>query len=156
MVEQPQTTEKHTAEERKNNEKNNRVKATFSLLDHAVKIYNDTETYIKRGVTLFGLGTVIAGASFSAGQHLPNSQANLLQSSPNTQTSDISSQQPVNQTIQPNTLQPQIIYIKPLPSQSETVPNPEPVMSSPPAEQPSAPVMSSPPAKQQAKPGYLY
>lgn len=155
MVEQPQTLENNVAKEREDSQKN-RVKATFSFLDHAMKIYNDTETYIKRGLTLFGLGTVIAGASFGAGQH--------LQSSPDTPTSDITPQQPVNHTPQPNTSQPQIIYVTPPPSQSGSVPHPEPAVSSPPVEQQPAPavtppveqqptpVVSSPPAEQQPAP----
>lgn len=53
-----------------------RVKASFSVLDHFVKIYNYGDTYIKRGLTLFGLGSILAGATFGGGQQLPSSQQN--------------------------------------------------------------------------------
>jgi hypothetical protein len=52
------------------------VKAGFSLLDHFVKLYNSGDTYIKRGLTLFGLGSILAGATFGGGQQLPSSQHN--------------------------------------------------------------------------------
>lgn len=58
------------------NQSKERVKAGFSVLDHFVKIYNSSETYIKRGLTLFGLGSILAGASFGGGQQLPSSQQN--------------------------------------------------------------------------------
>ncbi len=155
MVEQPQIPENNTAKERKDSQKN-RIKATFSLLDHVVRAYNNTETYIKRGLTLFGLGTVIAGASFGAGQRLPNNQVTLPQNSSDTQTVDVSTnstpQQPVNQSPQPNHLQPQIIYLTPPPSQPIIVPNTEPVVTPPPAEKQPEPVVTPPPVEKQPEP----
>ena len=64
MVKQSQAIENNTAKECKDRQKD-RAKAAFSLLDHFIKAYNNAETYIKRGLTLFGLGSIIAGASFS-------------------------------------------------------------------------------------------
>jgi hypothetical protein len=54
--------------------KKEKVKATFSLLDHFVKVYNSGESYVKRGITLFGLGTIFAGVAFGTGQQLPSSE----------------------------------------------------------------------------------
>ena len=127
MVEQNQ--DNNTAKEWEDRQKN-RTKATFSLLDHCVKVYNDTETYIKRSFTLFGLGSIIAGASFSFGQGLSNNQVTLPQNTSDAPTSTLSSThtppQPVNLTPQP-----QIIYITPPPTQSITVQQPEVVVTSP-------------------------
>lgn len=62
-------------QERKKKVKTERVKATFHVLDHLLNIYNSSETYIKRGITLFGLGSVIAGVSFGAGQQINSTQS---------------------------------------------------------------------------------
>ncbi|MDJ0593392.1 MAG: hypothetical protein QNJ72_25965 [Pleurocapsa sp. MO_226.B13] len=160
MVEQSQTVENNVAKEREDNKEDNkkdnkkdRIKATFSILNHAVKIYNNTETYIKRGLTLFGLGTVIAGAAFNVGQRLPNNQTALPESSSNTPTAEVDNtstpQEPASLFPQSNPSQPQIIYLKPLPSQSVTIPHSEPSVTPPPAaQQPPQPV-ATPPATQQ-------
>ena len=129
MVEQPQAMENNTAKEHEDKQKN-RTRATFSLLDHFLRVYNNSETYIKRGLTLFGLGSVIAGASFGVGQRLPNNEATLPQQYSDSPASSLSStstsQQPVNPTPQPNSSQPQIIYVTPPSTQSIIVPHPEP------------------------------
>ncbi len=160
MVEQSQTVENNVAKEREDNKEDNkkdRIKATFSILDHAVKIYNNTETYIKRGLTLFGLGTVIAGAAFNVGQRLPNDRATLPESSSNTPTAEVDNtstpQEPASLFPQSNPSQPQIIYLKPLPSQSVTIPHSEPSVTPPPAaQQPPKPVVTPPAAQQPPQP----
>ena len=116
----------------------NRIKATFSLLDHAVKAYNSSETFIKRGLTLFGLGSVIAGASFSVGQNIASNQITLPQKSVDTLTPNLTStstfQKPLNSSSQTNPPQtnppqPQVIYLTP-PNQSITVHNQQPTNQS--------------------------
>lgn len=142
MVEQLQAMESTTP--KKNEAKqNNRIKATFSLLDHAVKAYNSSETFIKRSLTLFGLGSVIAGASFSIGQNISSNQVALPQQSVDTPTHNLtststpqkslnsSSQTNPSQTnlSQPNPPQTQVIYLTP-PNQSITVHNQQPTTQS--------------------------
>ncbi len=151
MVEQPQAVENNTAKDKEREDRQkNRTKATFSLLAHFVKVYNNTETYLKRGLTLFGLGSIIAGASFSVGQRLPNNEVTLPQNSSDTPSSNISStstpQPSVNPTPQPNYPQPQIIYVTPPPIQSITVPNPEPTKTSTLVEIKPKPVVTAPPS----------
>ncbi len=147
MVEQPKTIQDNAAQEHEDSQKN-RIKATFSLLDHAVKIYNNTETYVKRGLTLFGLGTIIAGASFGAGQRLPNDKAIVSPNSFDTPANNVANnstpQNPVNHSPQSNHSQPQIIYLTPPPSQSITVPNSQPVANPPAVEQQPEPVANPP------------
>jgi hypothetical protein len=150
MVEQqPQAIENNTSKEREDTH-NSRTKAAFSLLDHFVKVYNNTETYIKRGLTLFGLGTILAGASFGVGQRLPHNEVTLPENSSNTPTSNLSStstpQPPVNPTPQPHHPQPQIIYVTPPPTQSITVANPEPTKTSTSVESKPEPVVTTPPS----------
>ena len=129
MVEQPQAMENITPKENEDKQQN-RIKATFSLLDHAVKAYNNSETYIKRGLTLFGLGSVIAGASFSVGQNVPSDRVSLSQNSDTTPTSNLTStsqpQQSANSSFQQNPPQPQVIYVTP-PSQPISVHNIQPI-----------------------------
>ncbi len=149
MVEQPQAIENNTAQDKEREDRQkNRTKATFSLLDHSIKIYNNTETYLKRGLTLFGLGSIIAGASFSVGQRLPNNEVTLPQNFSDTPSSNLSStstpQPPVNPTPQLNYPQPQIIYVTPPPMQSITVPKPKPIKTSTLAEIKPEPVVTSP------------
>ncbi|AFZ34180.1 hypothetical protein Sta7437_0580 [Stanieria cyanosphaera PCC 7437] len=160
MVEQSKTVTNNIDQEREE-QQTNRTKAAFSLLDHFVKAYNNGETYIKRGLTLFGLGSILAGASFSVGQRLPNNEVTLPQNS-NTSTSNVSSPS----TAQPAP-QPQIIYITP-PTQASAdntpEPNktsisvdskPEPVVTTPPptpTSQPSESVVTTPPPTPTAQP----
>ncbi|MCU0537804.1 MAG: hypothetical protein MUD14_28285 [Hydrococcus sp. Prado102] len=91
-----------------------RVKAGFSVLDHFVKIYNSSETYIKRGLTLFGLGSILAGATFGGGQQLPSSQQNTsVERSP----SIIYVQVPAQSTAVPVKVQPPTNVPQPVASQ---------------------------------------
>lgn len=107
MVEESNKVNNSDAEKSEDTKKE-RIKATFSLLDHTVKIFNNTETYIKRSLTLFGLGTVMAGAAFSVGQRLsPSTQPPLPTSAPDTEAPEA----PLNPSPQIN--QPPIIYIQP-------------------------------------------
>ncbi|MEM8675634.1 MAG: hypothetical protein AAGF83_17440 [Cyanobacteria bacterium P01_G01_bin.67] len=114
MVEESNKVNNSDAEKSEDTKKE-RIKATFSLLDHTVslldhtvKIFNNTETYIKRSLTLFGLGTVMAGAAFSVGQRLfPSTQPPLPTSAPDTAAPEA----PLNPSPQIN--QPPIIYIQP-------------------------------------------
>ena len=109
--------------------KKERVKATFSLLNHLVKAYNEVETYVKRGITLFGLGSIIAGVSFGAGQQVSQKETDMLNSLNNSSTSQVQSapQQVINPTL-PNG-QPSVIYLAPVHSQHGFIPthNPLPV-----------------------------
>lgn len=148
MVEQPQGIENNTVQEGKDRQKN-RAKATFSLLDHFVKVYNNAETYIKRSLTLFGLGSIIAGASFSVGQRLPSNEVTLPKSSSSTNTSS-------NFTSQPIDSKPQIIYVTPPPNQPITSPHPEPTKTTSVESEPIVTSSSSPsettPANRQPEP----
>ena len=109
--------------------KKERVKATFSLLNHLVKAYNEVETYVKRGITLFGLGSVIAGVSFGAGQQVSQKEIDMLNSLNNSSNSQVQSapQQVINHTL-PNG-QPSVIYLAPVHSQHGFIPthNPLPI-----------------------------
>jgi hypothetical protein len=93
----------------KQDSKEQRIKATFSLLDHFVKAYNNGETFIKRGLTLFGLGSIIAGASFGAGQRLSTEEIKL----PNQSADSTNVTLPSN--TQPTHHAPSIIYVTPHP-----------------------------------------
>ncbi|MDJ0632786.1 MAG: hypothetical protein QNJ34_06305 [Xenococcaceae cyanobacterium MO_188.B29] len=109
--------------------KKERVKATFSLLNHLVKIYNEGETYVKRGLTLFGLGSIIAGVSFGAGQQVSQKETDVLNSLNNSSTSQVQSNpQPVINHTLPNG-QPSVIYLAPIHSQHGFIPthNPLPI-----------------------------
>lgn len=123
---QNQTVAQDRAEE--NNNKKERVKAAFSLLNHLVKAYNLGERYIKRWLTLFGLGTVIAGISFEAGQQISQKEVNVTNGSSNTSTSEVQStpQPAVNNHAVP-TVPPSIIYLAPAPNQHNFIPNYTPV-----------------------------
>ncbi|BAU64797.1 hypothetical protein STA3757_21730 [Stanieria sp. NIES-3757] len=136
MVEQSKTVTNNIAREE---QRTDRTKAAFSLLDHFVKAYNNGETYIKRGLTLFGLGSILAGASFSVGQRLPNHKVTLPQNSSDTPTANVSSPSTSQAPAQPAP-QPQIIYITP-PTQAiaPASPTPEPVVKTPPIQSPSVP-----------------
>ncbi len=110
-----------------------------------------------------------ASGEVTVGQRLSNNEVTLPQNSSDTQSSGLSStsipQQPVNPTPQPKHPTPQIIYITP-PTQSITVSNPEPVVTSAPStpktiptnQQPEPVVTSAPstpkttPTSQQPKP----
>lgn len=164
MVEQSKTVTKNIVREE---QRTDRTKAAFSLLDHFVKAYNNGETYIKRGLTLFGLGSILAGASFSVGQRLPNHKVTLPQNSSDTPTANVSSPS----TSQPPA-QPQIIYITPptqaiAPASPTPEPNktsisvdskPEPVVTPPPSTptpQPPEPVVKTPPIQSPSVPEEL-
>lgn len=122
---QNQTVAQNQAEEKNNNKE--RVKAAFSLLNHFVKVYNLGETYIKRWITLFGLGTVIAGISFGAGQQISQKEVDVTNGSNNTSTSEVqSTPQPVNHNVAP-TAPPSIIYLVPAPNQHNFIPTHTPV-----------------------------
>ncbi len=150
MVEQPQAIENKNSKEHQDRKKE-RIKATFSLLDRFIKVYNDTETYVKRAVTLFGIGSILAGASFSLGQRLPNNEVTIPQNSSDRLTSDSIPQQPVNSTSQPSHPQPQIIYVTP-PTQSITIPHSELIKTSTSIESTPKPVVDSPPATPKINP----
>ena len=124
---QTQTVAPSQPEEEKG--KKERVKATFSLLNHLVKAYNEVETYVKRGITLFGLGSIIAGVSFGAGQQVSQKETDMLNSLNNSSTSQVQStpQQVINHTL-PNG-QPSVIYLAPVHSQHGFIPthNPLPI-----------------------------
>jgi hypothetical protein len=102
------------------------VKAGFSLLDHFVKLYNSGDTYIKRGLTLFGLGSILAGATFGGGQQLPSSQHNTsVERSPSiiyVQVPTQTASAPVK--VQPSTSVPQQVA-------SQTILSPRPSTSVP-------------------------
>ena len=165
MVEQSKTVTNNIAREE---QRTDRTKAAFSLLDHFVKAYNNGETYIKRGLTLFGLGSILAGASFSVGQRLPNNEVTIPQNSSNTPTATVSSPSPSQPPVQPAS-QPQIIYITP-PTQAIALPSPtpepnktsisvdskpEPVVTTSPSSstsQPPKPIVKTPPIQSPSVP----
>ena len=123
--------------EEKNNRKE-RVKAGFNLLNHFVKIYNEGETYVKRGLTLFGFGSIIAGIAFGAGQQISQKEVNAV----NDSTSAVQStpQPAINHTAP--TPPPAVIYLAPTPApiaQPSTITNTsqaQPVPNSTPPSQP--------------------
>jgi hypothetical protein len=171
MVEQSKTVANDIPKESEEKQ-TSRTKAAFSLLDHFVKVYNNSETYIKRGLTLFGLGSILAGASFSVGQRLPNDKVTLPQNSSDTPTATVSSPSNSQPPAQPNHSQPQIIYITPptqaiAPASPTPEPNktsisvdskPEPVVTPPPSTstpQPPEPVVKTPPIKSPSVPEEL-
>ncbi|MEM7759489.1 MAG: hypothetical protein AAF298_15385 [Cyanobacteria bacterium P01_A01_bin.40] len=125
------------------NTKKERIKATFSLLDHTVKIFNNTETYIKRSLTLFGLGTVMTGAAFSVGQRLsPSTQPPL----PQPASDNAAPEAPLNPSPQINQ-PPQIIYIQP-PNEPQQDLNSQPIPALP--QQAPTPVDTTPQTPQVA------
>jgi hypothetical protein len=114
---------------RKKKIKGERVKAAFNLLDHFLTIYNSSETYIRRAITLFGLGTVIAGVSFGAAQQINSTQ----QVTSNRESSSVlSKQQPADSTPAvapaPKPQTPSVIYV-PVPT-NHTWTNHTPVQAS--------------------------
>jgi hypothetical protein len=122
----------------KQDSKEQRIKATFSLLDHFVKAYNNGETFIKRGLTLFGLGSIIAGASFGAGQRLSTEEIKL----PNQSADSTNVTLPSN--TQPTHHAPSIIYVTPHPSQQVFIPTPTSTPSTATTNSESTPVVNSP------------
>lgn len=71
---------------------------------------------------MFGLGTVIAGISFGAGQQISQKEVDLTNSSNNTSTSEVqSTPQPINNNAAP-TSPPSIIYLAPAPNQHNFIP----------------------------------
>ena len=122
---QNQTVVPSQAEEQES--KKERVKATFSVLDRVVKAYNEGETYVKRGITLFGLGSLIAGISFGAGQQVSQREVNTANDLNNSSTAEV---QPTPQPV-PNhpvsTPPPSVIYLTPMPSQHSVIPSHTPV-----------------------------
>ncbi len=92
------------------NNKKERVKAVFSVLDHVVKIYNSGESYIKRGLTLFGLGSIIAGVSFGASQQVNHTQK--THSQPIHSQATATANQSSTPVVTPTNQTPQIIYVQ--------------------------------------------
>lgn len=114
---------------RKKKIKTERVKAAFNILDHFLTIYNSSETYLRRAITLFGLGTVIAGASFGAAQQINSTQqvgSNRESSSPLSQQQSVDSTSAVAPAPKPQA--PSVIYV-PVPA-NQTWTNHTPVQPS--------------------------
>lgn len=142
---------------RKKQVKGERVKAAFNFLDHFLKIYNSSETYITRGIALFGLGSVIAGISFGVGQQI-NSTQQVNSDHQHQVSSAPTSQQSVNSTSTvappPTPQSPSVIYL-PIPANqnwTNSTPVKVPTSVSSPAITNQKQAVTSPPVTTQSQP----
>ena len=128
---QNQTVSQSPTEEQEQKSKKERVKATFSILDRVVKAYNEGETYVKRGLTLFGLGSLIAGISFGAGQQISQQEVNTAKDVNGDSTAEVrTTSQPIIHHSIP-TPPPSVIYVTPVPGQHSFTHTPVPTATSP-------------------------